>query len=118
MLPFISKIFNICYQIWYPETTANTLAWGGGGNVRGGGGWKGMGWGSGLRCVWGEGAGLTSYICFSKDVHAKWPPFYMISHPFFKKKCMSDLIFLDSYVKGPTFLTSRYICVYFSIRDF
>ena len=37
---------------------------------------------------------------------------------FFKKKYMNDPIFLDFYVKGPTFLTSRYMHIFFCSEIF
>ena len=40
-----------------------------------------------------------------------WPPF-------FNKKYMNDSIFLDSYVKGPIFLTSWYMHIIFAQRFF
>ena len=40
-----------------------------------------------------------------------WPPF-------FNKKYMNGLIFLDSYVKGPIFLTSWYMHIFFAWRFF
>ena len=41
---------------------------------------------------------------------------YMISPLFFNKKCMTGPMFLDSYVKGPTFLASWYIRIFFAQR--
>ena len=41
---------------------------------------------------------------------------YMISPFFFNKKYMADPIFLDSYVKSPTFLTSWYMRIFFAQR--
>ena len=38
--------------------------------------------------------------------------------PFFNKKYINDPIFLDCYVKGPTFLTSWYIHIFFTKRLF
>ena len=64
---------------------------------------------------------VTSYI-WHTDVNAEWPTFfsaarYMISPRFFNKKYMTDPICLDWYMKGATFLTSRYMHI-FSRRDF
>ena len=36
----------------------------------------------------------------------------------FSTKNMTDPIFLDSYMKGPTFLTSHYMRIFFSLRFF
>ena len=52
--------------------------------------------------------GVTSYIWHSTDVRAEWPTFSALLKvydwpPFFDKKYMTDLIFLDWYMKGPTF---------------
>ena len=66
----------------------------------------------------------TSYTCIwhSTDVRAEWPPFQhcqiydnYILPPFFNKKYMNDPIFLDSYVKGLTFLTSWYMHIFAQI---
>ena len=38
--------------------------------------------------------------------------------PFFNKKFMNGLIFLDSYVNGPIFLTSWYMHIFFAQRFF
>ena len=43
---------------------------------------------------------------------------YMIGPLFFNKKYMHDPIFQDSYVKGPIFLTSWYIHIFFAQRFF
>ena len=87
------------------------LVEGGGGGVRGGGGG-------------GGGGGVTSYIWHSADVRAEWPPFfsaarYIISPLFSTKSIWLARFFLDSYVKDPTFLTSRYMYmhIFFSLRD-
>ena len=66
----------------------------------------------------GGGEWVTPYIWHSTDVRAEWPPFfsaamYMISPLFFNKKYMTDPILLDSYVKGPTFLTSPKMRIFF-----
>ena len=64
-----------------------------------------------IRQFTARGSGMGSYIWHSTDMRAKWPPFfsaarYMIS-PFFSiKNYMTDPVFLDSYVKGSTFLTA------------
>ena len=53
------------------------------------------------------------------DVRAEWPPFSALPGiwlvPFFNK---NDPIFLDSYVKSPTFLTSWYLHIFFAPRFF
>ena len=56
--------------------------------------------------------GVTSYIWHSTDVRAEWPPLsalpgIRLAPLFFNKKYMTDPIFLDLNVKGPTFLTPR-----------
>ena len=62
---------------------------------------------------------MASYGCACRMTPFFSAARYMIS-PLFQQKvydCMTDLIFLDSYVKGPTFLTSRCMRIFF-IRDF
>ena len=66
---------------------------------------------------------VTSYIWHSTDVRAEWPlfsapPGIWLAYLFFNKKYMNDPIFLDSYVKGPTFLTSWYMHIFFTQRFF
>ena len=61
-------------------------------------------------CVCVCGGGVTSYIWHSTDVRAEWPAARYMTDPLFStKKYMNGPIFLDSYVKYPTFLTSWYI---------
>ena len=64
------------------------------------------------------GGGITSYIWYSMDVCAEWPlnsalPGIYDQLLFFSTKYMTDSIFLDSYMKGPTFLTSQYMRIFF-----
>ena len=70
----------------------------------------------------GGGDGNFLYICHSTDVHAEWPfkhcQLYDWPPFFFNKKYMHDPIFQDSYVKGPIFLTSWYIHIFFAQRFF
>ena len=66
----------------------------------------------------GGGGGLTSYIWHIADAY-RMAPFFQRCQvydwpPFFNKKYMNDQIFLDSYVKGPTFLTSWYMHIFFA----
>ena len=77
-------------------------------------GWGGVGWGGGgggfpiygiVRMC--EPNGLLFQPCQVYD----WPPF-------FNKKYMNDPIFLDSCVKGPIFLTSGYMHIFFAQRSF
>ena len=79
----------------------------------GGGGWGGA----------GGGGVVISYICHSTDVRVEWPffsalPVIKLAPFFFNKKYMHDPIFQDSYVKGPIFLTSWYIHIFFAQRFF
>ena len=69
--------------------------------------WKG---GSLLKLchvIFSRGRGVTSYIWHSTDVRAEYPLFQCCQvydwPPFFDKKYMTDPIFLDWHMKGPTF---------------
>ena len=66
----------------------------------------------------GGGEGLTFYIWHSMNVRAEWTLFQRCRiydwPPFLNKKYMNDPIFLDSYAKGPTFLTSWYMYTFFA----
>ena len=64
----------------------------------------------------GRERGVISYIWHSTDLFQlchvyDWPLF-------FNKNYMRDPIFLDSYVKGPTFLTPWYMHIFFAQRFF
>ena len=63
---------------------------------------------------------VTYYMWKSTDVRAEWPPFQCCQvydwPPFFNKKYMTDPIYLDWYMKGPIFLTSRYMHIFFVQR--
>ena len=73
--------------------------------VSGGGGWR-----------WGN------FLYHSRDVRAERPPFSALPGKwlalFFQQKVYDWPIFLDSYVKGPTFLTSRYMHIFFFAHRF
>ena len=91
--------------------------------VRGGGswGWRGV-------CVWGGGGRVCVCGGGGNFLYMEWhgsacrmTPFFSAARywpPSFNKKCMNDPIFLDSYVKGPTFLTSWYMHIFFVQRFF
>ena len=70
----------------------------------------------------GVGGGVTSYIWQSTDVRAEWPPFSVLPviwlAPFFNKIIWMTHFFLDSYVKGPIFLTSWYMHIFFAQKFF
>ena len=71
--------------------------------------------------AWGVGGGVrvTSYT-HSTDVRAEWPLFPRCQvydwPPFLNKKYIMTLFFLDSYVKGPIFLTPWYMHIIFAQR--
>ena len=90
----------------------------------GGGGGLGVAWGV---CVCGGGACVC--VCVGGNfLYMEWhgsacrmTPFFSAARywpPSFNKKCMNDPIFLDSYVKGPTFLTSWYMHIFFVQKVF
>ena len=62
------------------------------GDLGGGGGEGGRGW-------------VTSHIWHSTDVRVECPPFSALPDwpPFFDKKCVTDPISLNWYMKGPSF---------------
>ena len=62
-------------------------------------------------CVGGGGMCVLNGLLLQHCQVYDWPPF-------FNKKYMNDPIFLDSYEKGPTFLTSWYMHIYFAQRFF
>ena len=68
---------------------------------------------------------VTSYIWHSMDVRAEWSPFSALPSIwvvpfFFSKTYMIGPIFLDKYMKGPTFLMypRRYMHIFFVQRFF
>ena len=68
------------------------------------------------------GGGVTSYICIVRMCVPNSPLFQRCQvydwPPFFNKKYMNGQIFLDSCVKGPIFLTSWYMHIFFAQRFF
>ena len=77
-----------------------------------------------LGCVgWGWVGGGGSYIWHSTDVCVPNGSLFQCCQvydlpTFFNKKYMTDPIFLDSYVKGSTILTSQYMHTFFFAQRF
>ena len=72
-----------------------------------------------MRGGGGGRGGVISYIFVIVRMCVPNDPFfsaanYMIGPLFFNKKYMHDPIFQDSYGKGPIFLTSWYIHIFFA----
>ena len=72
-------------------------------------------------CVWGGGGNflyMAEYGCACRMALFFSAARYMIGALFSTKKYTNDPIFLDSYVKGPIFLTSWYMYIFFAQRFF
>ena len=59
----------------------------------------------------GGGGGGNFLFMEYTDVRVEWPPFFSAA------KYMIDPIFMDWYMKGPTFLMYPGTCTYLSFRD-
>ena len=106
-LKIIYREYKSTCRFWLSLSKSVYIDRSSGRGVVGGGGWVG-------------GGEVTSYIWHSTDVRAEWSPCfsaarYMIS-PLFSTKSIWLPIFLDSYVKGPSFLTSRYTRIFFDVK--
>ena len=65
-----------------------------------------------------RGAGNFLYMAYYGCACRIAPFFSIARYMIFNKKYMNDRIFLDSYVKGPIFLTSWYLHIFFAQRFF